>query len=129
MNIVELHWVGQTLVGKLEIPITEGFRRYGVCSNLADLVAQWIISGLRIGVSSRALGSVSQKGDVLMVNEDLEILAWDVVSCPSTPLAYIDTKEENLKPFIQENVEESSHNNEMLKENKKFDKFKDWLNG
>lgn len=126
MNIIELHWVGHTLIGKIELPITEGFRRYGICSNFADRVAQWIISGLRIGVSSRALGSVSQKGDTLFVNDDLEIICWDCVSTPSTPLAYIDTKEENLKPFIQENSEEND-SKDIILEDSKFNKFKEWL--
>lgn len=127
INIVELHWVGHTLIGKIELPITEGFRRYGVCSNLADLVAQWIISELRVGVSSRALGSVIQKGDYLLVGDDLEIICWDVVSTPSTPLAYIDKDEENLRPFIQENIEENVSKDIILEDNK-FNKFKKWLN-
>ena len=61
MNIIELHWEGKTLVGKLEIPITDGYRNLGIVSTCADQVAHWILSGLRIGVSSRALGSVVQK--------------------------------------------------------------------
>ena len=126
INIVELHWVGHTLIGKIELPITEGFRRYGVCSNLADLVAQWIISELRVGVSSRALGSVTQKGDYLLVGDDLEIICWDVVSTPSTPLAYIDKDEENLRPFIQESVAENDVK-QTLSETTKYDKFKKWL--
>lgn len=125
MNITELHWVGHTLVGKFELPITEGFRKYGICSNLADTVAQWLISGLKIGVSSRALGSVEQSGGVLKVGDDLSIECWDVVSCPSTPLAYVDVDEENLKPYIQEDEEKDG--TVITEKVDKYSKFAKWL--
>lgn len=124
MNIIELHWEGHTLVGKLEIPITDGFRFYGVVSTLADMVAQWLISGLKIGVSSRALGTVTQQAGRLIVNDDLELVCWDVVSQPSTPNAWIETNENNIRPYI----EESQINNKNLLKDDKFSKFENWLN-
>lgn len=123
MNIIELHWVGHTLVGKLEIPISEGFRRYGICSTLADTVGQWIVSGLKIGVSSRGLGSVTQQMGKLVVGDDYEIVCWDVVSTPSTPSAYIETEDKKLEPYI-ESVEKQGT---ILKEDK-YSKFDSWLN-
>lgn len=126
MNIVELHWVGRTLVGKIELPISEGFRKYGVVSTLADMVAQWLISGLKIGVSSRGLGTVSQMGGKIIVNDDYEIVCWDVVSQPSTPMAWIDMEEGNLKPYIEEGSENRKDN--IIIEDK-FSKFDSWLNG
>lgn len=122
--ITELHWVGHTLVGKMEIPITEGFRRYGICSELADTLAQWIISGLRVGVSSRALGGVQQIGGSLVVDDSLELICWDAVGQPSTPGANIDIDEKNLTPFI-ESVDNTEK--EIIKEDK-FSKFDKWLN-
>jgi hypothetical protein len=35
MNIIELHWEGRTLVGKLELLTSPGFRKYGIISNQA----------------------------------------------------------------------------------------------
>lgn len=124
MNIIELHWVGHTLVGKLELPITEGFRRYGICSNLADTAAQWLMSNLKIGVSSRGLGSVTQQLGKLVVSSDYEIVCWDLVTQPSTPNAWIETSDEKLEPYL-----ESKENNdkEVIKEDK-FTKFDKWLN-
>jgi hypothetical protein len=126
MNIVELHWVGRTLVGKIEFPISEGFRKYGVVSTLADMAAQWLVSGLKIGVSSRGLGTVSQLGGKVIVNDDYEIVCWDVVSQPSTPMAWIDMEEEGIKPYIEENIEVKKDN--IIIEDK-FSKFDNWLNG
>lgn len=126
MNIVELHWVGRTLIGKIEFPISEGFRKYGVVSTLADMAAQWIVSGLKIGVSSRGLGTVSQLGGKIIVNDDYEIVCYDVVSQPSTPNAWIDMEEEGIKPYIEENIEVKKDN--VIIEDK-FSKFDNWLNG
>lgn len=127
MNIIELHWEGHTLVGKIELPITEGFRKYGICSELADTVAQWLISDLKIGVSSRALGSVTQQMGHLIVGEDLELICWDIVSQPSTPNAWIEKNEEEIKPYIEENKSNDNKKTPILNEDK-FSKFDKWLN-
>jgi hypothetical protein len=125
INVVELHWENKTLVGKIEIPITEGFRRYGIISCLADQTAHLLLSGLKIGVSSRALGSVKQVGGVLVVNSDLEILCWDVVGSPSTVNAWISDTYEGLEPY-KESVEKDD--SKLIKEDK-YSKFDNWLNG
>lgn len=124
MNIVELHWENRTLVGKMEIPITEGFRNLGIISCCADQVAQWLISGLKIGVSSRALGSVTQVMDKLIVGDDLELICWDVVANPSTNSAYVELNPSDLKPYIEAKEGDGS---KLIKEDK-FSKFDSWLN-
>ena len=124
MNVIELHWEGRTLVGKIEIPISEGFRKYGIISCLADLVAHWIISGLRIGVSSRAIGTVSKSGGVLLVNDDLELIGFDVVATPSTPNAYITKTEDGLEPFI----DRSGSGTDTPNSDDKYSELMKWLN-
>lgn len=123
INIVELHWEGHTLVGKMEIPISEGFRKLGVVSTCADMVAQWLLSGLKIGVSSRGLGSVKQEFGKLIVDEDYEIVAWDVVAQPSTPNAWIEENPADLQPYVEGHKKEG----EVIKEDK-FSEFDKWLN-
>lgn len=123
LNIIELHWEGRTLVGKIMIPITEGFRKYGIISCTADHLAHLIISGLRVGVSSRALGTVKQVGGVLMVNDDLELICWDAVSTPSTPGAFISINPDELDQF-KENKKQD--NTKLIKEDK-YSKFDKWL--
>lgn len=125
MNVIELHWEGHTLVGKMEIPITEGFRNYGIISCLADLIAHWLLSGLKIGVSSRGLGSVEKQFNKLIVGDDYEIICWDVVAQPSTPSAFIGMKDSDIAPYI----ESTQKKGEIIKENveNKFEKFNKWL--
>lgn len=84
-NIIELHWEGCTLVGKIELNTSEGFRRSGVVTTCGDEVANLLLNGYKIGVSSRAVGSVEDKLGVAMVGDDLELICWDVVGNPSTP--------------------------------------------
>lgn len=123
INIIELHWEGNTLVGKIEIPISQGFRKLGIISCLADMVAHWILSGLKIGISSRGLGSVEKQYDKLIVGDDFELICWDVVSEPSTPGAWIAIDSNDLTQYIDRTDNNSSNNF-----SNKLSKFDDWLN-
>lgn len=121
--IVDLSWQGHTLIGKLEIPISEGFRNHGIVSTLADMAAQWLISGIKIGVSSRGLGSVEKQFNRLIVGDDFELVTFDVVAQPSTPSAYIEFSDDKLAPYI-----ESKTPVDTITESK-FEKFSNWLDG
>ena len=97
INIIELHWEGRTLVGKLEINTSYGFRKHGIISTRGDQMANLLINGYKIGVSSRGVGSVEQKLGQYIVGDDFELICWDVVSDPSTPGAYVGSKEELMQ--------------------------------
>ena len=101
-NIIELHWEGHTVVGKLELNLTRGFIKHGICSSLGDTAANLLLNGYKIGVSSRAIGSVEQKMGVLFVGDDLEILAWDIVADPSTPNAWMSDDYDSLRPYVED---------------------------
>lgn len=100
-NILDLRWEGRTLVGEMKLHLSPGYRRYGVCSTSGDLVANMLLDGIKVGVSSRAVGSVEQRLGVLYVGDDLELIGWDVVMEPSTPGAWISTNAEELSQFIE----------------------------
>lgn len=121
-NIVELHWENHTLVGKMELNISEGFRKYGICSSLGDTAALLLLNGYTIGVSSRGVGSVEQKLGQTIVGDDFELICWDVVSDPSTNNAYISTTgREAMIPWI-ENKNVDTNNKTIVSE--KIDKIK-----
>lgn len=120
LNIIELHWEGKTLVGQMEIPITEAFRRTGAITCLADQVAHFLLSGLKLGVSSRGIGNVEQKYGTTIVTE-YELICWDLVSQPSTPGAWIGTNMEELQPYME------SENKDKTKLLKNLSQFNDWL--
>ena len=86
------------------------------------MLAQWLISGLKVGVSSRGLGSVTQQGGRLVVGDDYDIVCWDAVSQPSTPQAWIEDSPEKLRPYIESEKKEGT----LIKEDK-YSQFEDWL--
>ena len=122
INIIELHWEGHTLVGKMEILVSEGFRRYGIISCQGDQIAHLLLNGIKIGVSSRGLGTVQNKFGKLYVADDYEIVCWDVVSDPSTPNAWITGEDSIPSQYVE------SHISEKTPIIEKLDKFNDWLN-
>jgi hypothetical protein len=124
-NIIELHWEGRTLVGKMELNVTEGFRKQGIISSRGDEVANLLLNGYKIGVSSRGVGSVEQKLGQYVVGDDFELICWDVVSEPSTPNAFIAVHgEEELRPWV-ENDETKNFKTPI---NEKINKIKNILN-
>ena len=125
-DIIELHWEGRTLVGKMKINTSEGFRKYGIVSTCGDHAANLLMNGLKIGVSSRGVGSVEQKLGQYIVGDDFELICWDIVSDPSTNNAYITTKgEEGLRPWV-EGKEHKGGENKLISE--KIEKIKKILN-
>jgi hypothetical protein len=108
MNITELHWEGHTLVGELEIITSKGFRETGICSTFGDQTANLLLNGLKIGVSSRGLGSVETKMGKLIVQDDFELICWDVVSDPSTPGAFISDNINNLRQYVENKESDKS---------------------
>ena len=123
INIIELHWEGRTLVGKLEINTSHGFRKHGIVSTRGDQMANLLLNGIKIGVSSRGVGSVEQKLGQYIVGDDFELICWDVVSDPSTPGAYVGQPEE-----LQQYVENDTTNKGKSTNNEKISKIKSILN-
>ena len=121
-NIVQTWWEGHTLMGKMEILMSPGYIKSGIESNKGDAVANLLRHRIKIGVSSRGVGSlVEGKNGEQIVQDDFEIICWDVVTAPSTPDAWIFKSHEEAKPYV-ENI---THIKPILKEtlNDKLDKF------
>lgn len=101
-NIIETWWEGQTLMGKMEILMTPGFINYGIVSTKGDEVANLLRNRIKIGVSSRGVGSLKEgRNGEQIVQDDFEIICWDVVTAPSTPDAWIFKNVEEAKPYVE----------------------------
>jgi hypothetical protein len=100
-NILRLWWQGKDLYGDVEIlPTPSG-----------NILRELFKNNITVGISSRALGSVSPIGEGLVqVEDDLELICWDFVSQPSTYGAY-------MKPTGNQSMNESINHN-MLTSNK-----------
>jgi len=121
-RILDLRWEGHTLVGEMKLHLSPGYKRYGVISTSGDKVANLILDDIRVGVSSRAVGSVEDKFGTLMVGDDLELICFDNVLEPSTPNAWCATDPKELQQYIES---DNSRRGEEL--NEKITKIKSIL--
>ncbi len=46
-------------------------------------------SGVKLGISSRGVGTTKRQGDYQIVQDDFQLICWDFVSEPSTPGAFM----------------------------------------
>ena len=84
-NISDMWWDGDHVMGKIEIlPTPSG-----------NILKALIESNITVGVSSRGMGSLEDKGGILEVQDDFELLCWDFVSTPSNPNSFMHTINEN----------------------------------
>lgn len=109
-RVIETWWEGKTLMGKLEIDTTPGYHKLGVISSVGDKVVNMIRKGWTVGISSRGVGSLKQEGGKNVVQEDFELICWDIVTSPSTPGSWISTDVSDLKTYT-ESVESKSNCN------------------
>jgi hypothetical protein len=110
--ITKTWWEGKTLMGELKLVITPGYIKSGIISCVGDIVLNLIRNGVTVGISSRGVGSLKKEGNKNIVQDDFELICWDIVTSPSTPGAWISDSSEKLKTFI-ENIE---NKNELINE-------------
>lgn len=113
-NIIDTWWEGHTLMGKMEILMSKGYINYGIVSTKGDVVANLLRNKIMIGVSSRGVGSLKEvKGDFI-VQDDFEIICWDVVTAPSTPGSWMFKDKAEARPYIESLLIKKSTLNEGL---------------
>lgn len=84
--ITKWWWDNDHIMGKIEIlPTPPG-----------NILKELIKSGVTVGVSSRGMGSLEQRGEVMEVQDDFNLIAWDFVSTPSNPGSYMHQVNESL---------------------------------
>ena len=103
-NITEMWWDGDEVYGKIEIlPTPSG-----------NILKALIENNITVGVSSRGMGSLEDRGGVLEVQDDFELLCWDFVSTPSNPGSYMEIVTEGKKVQINKYQGVNSIVNEIL---------------
>ena len=98
-NIIELHWKGDVLLGTVEVLSTPA----------GNILKELFRSGIKLGISSRGLGSVEPvneadgEEDTVEVQDDFELIAFDFVSNPSTHGAFMRPVNESVQSKTPEN--------------------------
>lgn len=80
-HIDKIWWEGKQVRGNVRILSTQTMGKEAI-----GLVE----SDITLGISSRSVGSVTKKSDCVEVNDDLELVCWDLVIEPSTQNAYLN---------------------------------------
>lgn len=102
-RVVKVWWDGDTLYGKLEIIVSPQFAKRGEIGPIVgDKLAHYLQLGVKLGISSRGIGSVKTIQGKNYVQDDFELVCFDLVSSPSTPNAYL-FPEEQQKQVMQVN--------------------------
>ena len=115
--ITEVWWEGNVLLGKLRLLTSPGFHERGVCSTKGDLAANYLRQGVTLGISSRGVGSLKKNGEQNEVQDDFELICFDLVSSPSTPGAYLFADPNDRMKYEENLKEEQEIKNERLGRN------------
>lgn len=96
-NVIDCYFEGNDVIGTIEILPTP-------CGNIAKALIQ---SGIKLGISSRGLGSVKRLAEgTLMVQDDFELVCFDLVSNPSTRGAFMSTTlTEGVNGLLETNLD------------------------
>lgn len=84
--IVKTWWDGSAVMAKIRVlPTPSG-----------KILQTLVESGVKLGISSRGLGSTHQVGGVTVVDDDFQLICFDMVSEPSTPNAFMMKEHKSL---------------------------------
>lgn len=130
-KITTLECVGDNWVGKSQILNTP----------MGKVVEGLLEAGVKIGVSSRGLGTVKERGGVNEVQSDFKLATIDVVSDPSAPDAYVKGLNEDVEwifcedskcylkaDIIEQHKEIAVEQYATLSEGQKLQMFDDFIN-
>lgn len=94
-NVLEVKWNGDDVVGKVEIlPTPSG-----------NILKQLLGAGIRLGISSRGMGTVEEISEnTVQVQDDFELIGWDFVSNPSTHGAFMYPSGHQNEGLIREGI-------------------------
>ena len=136
----------RSLVGQLDHPQTATIE-YGKASHLitsammngADcigelellntpcgkIVESLIDADVKVGISSRGLGTVRNESEYLLVNDDYQLVTFDMVAEPSTPNAYpVPINESILSKLYKKDIRKPAHLRKAI-----FDIVNEYLKG
>ena len=108
-NVIEMHWDGDDLLGTVEVLSTPS----------GNILKELFKSGIKLGISSRGLGSVEPVNEkngedgTVEVQPDFELIAFDFVSNPSTHGAFMRPVNEGVEKQKPETKIESIINSIM----------------
>jgi len=77
------------LFGQLKLIVSPGFIKYGIVSIVGDKIVLYLQNKIKLGISSRGVGTLKEINGENLVQKDFELIGFDLVATPSTPGAYL----------------------------------------
>ena len=118
--ITKTWWDGNRLIGRLKLLTSPAYLKEGIISCVGDQAANLLRQGVTLGISSRGVGSLTKNGEYNEVQEDFELICFDLVSSPSTPGSYLfkedesaDTVDEATEPIVSSSTEKGNINKSL----------------
>jgi len=84
--VTEVWWDGKDVMGKVQVLNTPS----------GQVLRSLVESGVKLGISSRGLGSVHESQGRTIVEDDFQLICFDFVSEPSTTGAFMMTEGKNI---------------------------------
>ena len=98
--VVDCWWEGKDVMGKMKILDTPS----------GQTVKGLINSGVKLGISFRGLGSVRESMGKTIVEQDFQLICFDIVSEPSTPDAFVYPENKSAPIRMRENKQNKIDN-------------------
>ena len=93
--VTEVWMDGPSVMGKIKVLETPS----------GQILKALVESGVKTGISSRGMGSVKEQMGKTIVEDDFQLICFDIVSEPSTPNAFMSLQENKL---VNEQVEKNN---------------------
>ena len=93
-HMVTKMWWGKgeqanVLYGQLKLIVSPGYINMGIVSVVGDKIVLYLQNKIKLGISSRGVGTLKEINGENLVQNDFELIGFDLVATPSTPGAYL----------------------------------------
>ena len=85
--VTDIWWDGDDVMGKVQVLDTPS----------GKVLKELVKAGVKLGISSRGMGSVKESNGDTLVEDDFQLICFDFVSEPSTTGAFMMSEAKNVK--------------------------------
>jgi len=96
------------LFGQLKLIVSPGYIKYGVVSVIGDKIVLYLQNKIKLGISSRGVGTLKELNGENLVQDDFELIGFDLVATPSTPGAFLFPEKSGEISFGENYVNKNS---------------------
>ena len=88
--VTDVWWDNKNVMGKVKVLDTPS----------GQVLKSLVSSGVKLGISSRGMGSVQESAGQTIVEDDFQLICFDFVSEPSTPNAFMMQEAKDFKNSV-----------------------------